>query len=192
MEYPGYSYYLEIPSEQKILEDADTVYEFITQALMVPKENIIILGRSLGSGPAIYLASKYEIQIQVLVSAFASIKSVVKDTIGFFGAVFIKEAFNNLERIRDVRSRVLIIHGKKDKIVKPRQAEKQQDNCGGKCDLLFFEEMTHNMVKTKQYITEPLKLLAKEIGFSFTSSENKIKVPDIQFEKPPTGFNFRY
>jgi hypothetical protein len=60
VEYPGYSIYPGKPSEQKIFSDADTVIQFLTVVLDVPLKNIILMGRSLGSGPATYIASKYK------------------------------------------------------------------------------------------------------------------------------------
>jgi hypothetical protein len=60
VEYPGYSIYAGKPSEQKIFSDADTVIQFLTVVLDVPLKNIILMGRSLGSGPATYIASKYK------------------------------------------------------------------------------------------------------------------------------------
>lgn len=126
VEYPGYSLYQGKPSEKQIYQDAATVMEFITTILEVPLENIIIMGRSLGSGPATYLASKYKVKILVLVSAFTSIKSLVKDILGGLGSVLVKDAFINVEKIKQVRSNTLIVHGAKDQLVKMSHAEKLQ------------------------------------------------------------------
>ena len=60
IEYPGYGMYDGIPSGSKIREDCDTVYGFLTRSLNIREENIMLFGRSLGSGPAIYTASKYD------------------------------------------------------------------------------------------------------------------------------------
>jgi predicted esterase len=60
VEYPGYSIYPGKPSEEKIFSDADTIIQFLTVVLDVPLKNIILMGRSLGSGPATYIASKYK------------------------------------------------------------------------------------------------------------------------------------
>ena len=72
--------------------------------LDVPLDKIIIMGRSLGSGPATYLASKFHVKMLVLISAFTSIKDLVRDMLGKMGSVFVKDAFTNLERIHKVKS----------------------------------------------------------------------------------------
>jgi hypothetical protein len=39
-----------------IEEDASIIYEYLTKEIKISEENIFIFGRSLGSGPAIYLS----------------------------------------------------------------------------------------------------------------------------------------
>lgn len=77
VEYPGYGLYKGNPSEEVILEDSQLVMEFLIKKLKIPPENIIIMGRSIGSGPATYVASKYKVGSLVLISAFTSLRAVV-------------------------------------------------------------------------------------------------------------------
>jgi abhydrolase domain-containing protein 17 len=54
------------------------------------KKIIIFLGRSIGSGPATYLASKYKIRSLVLVSPFTSIRAVVGSLLGNITSYIVK------------------------------------------------------------------------------------------------------
>jgi esterase/lipase len=54
VEYPSYSYYKGEPSEEKLYEDSETVLNFVNTVLQVPIGNIMVLGRSLGGGPALH------------------------------------------------------------------------------------------------------------------------------------------
>ena len=90
--------------------------------LEVPTHNIIIMGRSIGCGPSIYLASKFEIGILVLISPFISIREVVKDNYGYLTSLLIKDSFDNVSRIKHVHGKVLIIHGAMDTIVAPKHS----------------------------------------------------------------------
>ena len=60
MEYPGYSVYKKRqnggPSEDKIKEDAEYLYKFCLQDMGIQEKDIIVFGRSMGSGPACWLA----------------------------------------------------------------------------------------------------------------------------------------
>jgi hypothetical protein len=58
-EYPGYSIYNSPLSSEKCLENSLIIYDFILNNIEnITEKNIYILGRSLGTGPAIYLSSK--------------------------------------------------------------------------------------------------------------------------------------
>lgn len=116
IEYPGYGLYKENPSAQRIKEDAITVYDYIVE-LGFLKENILVLGRSIGTGPAIELAYKREIGALSLVSPFISLKEVVKEMVGSFFKIFLKERFDNLEKISQIKCPILIVHGLLDKMI---------------------------------------------------------------------------
>lgn len=124
MEYQGYGIYQSgQPSENQILTDADTLYIFLNKELGFAEKNIFVLGRSLGSGPATYLASRYRPGGLILISPFASIRNVTKDMFGFIGSLVIKERFDNLKKMSQVISPTLLIHGEKDKTVLPSHSE---------------------------------------------------------------------
>lgn len=50
VEYPGYGIYKGKCSSEQILMDAEYVYDYLTQIVKIDQENIIIFGRSIGSG----------------------------------------------------------------------------------------------------------------------------------------------
>ncbi len=59
IEYPGYGLYRTSPSnENQIKEDAIIVFEYLVNKIGIKAKDIILFGRSLGSGPASYIASK--------------------------------------------------------------------------------------------------------------------------------------
>ena len=85
VEYPGYGIYEdpEGPSEEKIYRDAELVYNFVQCVANLRQKDIIVLGRSLGSGPATYIASEYEPGGLILMSPYTSIKGVANNKVGF-------------------------------------------------------------------------------------------------------------
>jgi len=103
IEYPGYGNYKFVKdcSADLILEDAEFAYSFVTKQLGFKDKNIIVAGRSLGTGPASYIASHHKVGCLVMISAFTSIRGVVSGIAGFF-QYMIKERFNNLENIKKV------------------------------------------------------------------------------------------
>lgn len=117
MEYPGYGLYKGLPSEEQVQVDAEAIYEYVTTKINIHPRNIILFGRSIGSGPATWLASRKNIGALVLMSAFTSIRAVVQHLVGKWAQYFIKERFNNLEHISNVTCPTFIVHGLKDKLI---------------------------------------------------------------------------
>mmetsp|Transcript_7036 Transcript_7036/g.6281 ORF Transcript_7036/g.6281 Transcript_7036/m.6281 type:complete len:108 (-) Transcript_7036:516-839(-) len=90
IEYPGYGIYKGSPSERKICMDAETVYDCLKNNVGIDEKDIFLFGRSIGTGPAIWLASIKNPGLLVLMSAFSSIKHVAKHLVGKVGGYFIK------------------------------------------------------------------------------------------------------
>lgn len=57
-------------------------------------KNIYIVGRSIGSGPAAFLASEVDCSKLVLISPFDTIKKVARGLVGCIGIV-VKDHFSN-------------------------------------------------------------------------------------------------
>lgn len=111
MEYPGYGVYTwEKPNEDTICEDALEIYNFVTNGMGFRPENIILVGRSMGSGPASFLATEKTIKLVILISPYKSIKTVAKDHFPILGFL-VKERFQNIKRIQKLKQPLFILHG---------------------------------------------------------------------------------
>ena len=60
----------------------------------------MVIGRSIGSGPALHVASLYPVGGLVLLSPFLSICEVVYDLYGTLASGLLKQRFNNKERAK--------------------------------------------------------------------------------------------
>lgn len=118
MEYPGYSVYAASSiSEELIIKDSETVMAYLLAKCKVPLARIIIAGRSLGSGPACWLSTKFCVAALILISPFTSIKDVASEHYGVFGKLLIKDRFNNVKNIKKTQCPTLLIHGHEDTMV---------------------------------------------------------------------------
>ena len=79
----------------------------------IEESDIILMGRSMGSGPAIHLAGMYKPFGLILISPYKSIKSVLYNKINFLSSLF-EEQFNNIHEITKIskETNILFIHGK--------------------------------------------------------------------------------
>ncbi|KAL3797586.1 hypothetical protein ACHAW5_003305 [Stephanodiscus triporus] len=109
------------PSENMIYRNIEAAYRYLTRVRKIPPHKIILYGRSLGSGPACYLAAKTSLSGNpvgglILHSPFLSVYKVVADLNGL-DLGMVGDLFHNEKRARNVRCPTLIIHGRDDEVV---------------------------------------------------------------------------
>merc|ERR1719217_787908 len=144
-EYPGYGLLGKIPpSEDMLYEVVLTVFRFVVDELKVAYEQIILFGRSIGSGPAVYLASRFPVGGLILVAAFASIREVIRCLVGRVVARAFEERFPNLSLIGNVSCPTLFIHGERDSLVPPSQSVALFRACRARKLLITPPAMEHN------------------------------------------------
>ena len=119
VEYPGYGTYLNNgdSTEQKLKEDAEYIYKFCLNDMGIREKDIILCGRSIGSGPAAWLAANYNPGALCLLSAFTSVCAAASVSVGKFLSLFVAERFNNLVEVTRATCPTLIVHGRLDDIV---------------------------------------------------------------------------
>jgi fermentation-respiration switch protein FrsA (DUF1100 family) len=104
-------------SETGMYEDAEAAYK----ALLlrgVPPQRIILLGHSLGSGPAVWLAARHQAAALVLFGAFTSIPDAAADRYPFLPVRYVTSVrFDSLARMREVHMPVIITHSRTDTLV---------------------------------------------------------------------------
>ena len=108
------------PSERNCYDNIVTVYDYMTVDLGIPRESIVLYGRSLGSGPTCYLAErlakeKQSIAGMILYAPFTSVFRVVFPH--FFGMTMLGDAFPNIDRMPNIACPVMVIHGGADHVV---------------------------------------------------------------------------
>ena len=81
------------------------------------------MGKSIGSGAATLLASKFQPRVLILQSAYMSLTKVAQDMFGKFVGYFLSTHFNNEERIKSVKCPTLLIHGKRDDLINCKHSE---------------------------------------------------------------------
>lgn len=59
--------------EENILDDAEYIYDYYNKMLGIDEKDIIVFGRSMGSGPATHLCSVRNPAALLLMSSFKSI-----------------------------------------------------------------------------------------------------------------------
>lgn len=174
VEYPGYGLlHSATASEASIKEVALTAFRFVLDELKVAYEQIILFGRSVGSGPTVYLASRFPVGGLVLVAAFASVREAAKSLVGGIVAHVLDERFPNIALIGNVSCPTLFIHGEKDNLVPPSHSVALFKHCRARKLLITPPGMEHNT----NLFTDAQFLAVPAINF--------FGLPGYQQETPP-------
>lgn len=174
VEYPGYGLLHGVPvCEAALKEVALTAFRFVLDELKVAYEQIILFGRSVGSGPTVYLASRFPVGGLILVAAFASVKEAAKSLVGTLIAQVLEERFPNIALIGNVSCPTLFIHGEKDSLVPPSHSVALFKSCRARKLLITPPGMEHNT----NLFTDAQFLAVPAINF--------FGLPGYQQETPP-------
>ena len=138
-DYRGYGTSTGKPNDKNICQDIISVYKYMTEKLKIPPEKIIPLGRSIGSYPSTYLASKQKVAALILESALTSAYRVMPGA-----PIFPFDRFRNIHIIDDINCPILFIHGQKDTIVPISHSYKLYKKANRPKLKLWHETSSHN------------------------------------------------
>lgn len=118
--YRGYGGSTGSPTEAGLYDDALAVFD----ELRTRYENISVIGRSLGSAVATYLASLREIDRLVLVTPFDSIENVARRALPVFPvSLLIKDRFDSTAHVPDIDAPVLVLIAENDEVIPRRHSD---------------------------------------------------------------------
>ena len=98
--------------------DGNATIDWVLKNTKFKIEDIVNYGESLGSGVAVELNLKYEFLCTVLEAPFTSIADVANKRYKIYPTKYlVKDKFDNLSKIDQIKSPVLIISGLRDEVV---------------------------------------------------------------------------
>ncbi|NER03811.1 MAG: alpha/beta hydrolase [Okeania sp. SIO3C4] len=111
-DYQGYGTSQGNPSVKNAYQDINAAYEYLTQQLGIPANQIIVYGRSVGGGPSVDLASRQPVAGLVIESSFTTAFRVVTRI-----PIYPFDKFRSIDKIKDINCPVLVIHGNADRVI---------------------------------------------------------------------------
>lgn len=108
-DYRGYGTTPGRPTTGNACRDAETVLKYLVEQRGIPLDRIIVHGRSVGGGLALYLAHKHDVAGVIVESSFVTaFRVVTRVPLAPF------DKLRNITRIGEVNCPVLVIHGRND------------------------------------------------------------------------------
>ncbi len=114
LSYRGYGDSEGTPTEAGIYSDADILYELVKGK----HRSVSLVGRSLGSGVATYLAANKEVKQLALITPFDSLVSLASSHYPIFPvALLLRDRYPSLQRVQKITAPTLILYAANDRIV---------------------------------------------------------------------------
>ncbi len=130
-------------NENNLYSDAQHVYKWLAE--QYPEKDIIVYGRSLGSGIAARVASWNKPKMLILDSPYYSFLDNVKGYANFLPFRFLlRYKLRTDQFIKIITCPVIIIHGTKDRLIKFKQSEMLRDLAPDNVLLLPIKDGGHN------------------------------------------------
>jgi pimeloyl-ACP methyl ester carboxylesterase len=153
--YRGYGGSSGTPSEPALFADALAVFDYVH----AKHTNVSVIGRSLGSGVAVYLASMRDIKKMALITPYDSIENVAK---GFYPAfpiaLLLKDKFTSNSRIAGINIPVLFILAENDDVVPRANSEALIALASpAQVKVVIIPGTTHHTIESPEIFAEALR-----------------------------------
>ncbi len=139
------------PSEKKLLKDALKIYDTYSK-----NKEVILIGRSLGSGIATYVASKRKAKGVLLITPYDSIENIAKSRYPFFPISFLlKYKFDSYKFVKDVSAPVSIFMVEDDQTISNQRTKNLMKYIKDLFYVKIFKNATHaNILEEKGFQSE--------------------------------------
>nr|MBF0223419.1 alpha/beta hydrolase [Desulfobulbaceae bacterium] len=145
MNYRGYGASQGKPSQKALFDDALFILDTIAAREKIPMDNIVLLGRSLGSAIAVHVADKRAVRAVILVTAFDSILNVAQKRYPIFPIrLLLKHPFNSEILAPNINKPLLSIVADNDEIIPKQHALNLANKWQGPVTNVTIKNAKHN------------------------------------------------
>ncbi|MCB0323858.1 MAG: alpha/beta fold hydrolase [Bdellovibrionales bacterium] len=118
-DYRGFGNSSGWPSEEGLYRDADAIVEYVKSREQLTADDLVLVGISVGTGPAAYAAAKHGVGALVLFSPFRSLLQLVKEMtfVGFLHPFLLFEFPVEQYVAALERTCLVVVHGKVDTVI---------------------------------------------------------------------------
>ncbi|MEO1624053.1 MAG: alpha/beta fold hydrolase [Bacteroidota bacterium] len=130
-----------IESEKQLFQDAEKVYSFLQGHY--EESQIVVLGYSLGTGMASYLAAHHQPQQLILLAPYVSLVDMKNRKFPFVPDFLLKYPLNNGQHLQTVSCPVTLFHGTADSVIPFDSSETLQGIKPEQIQLIPLDRVSH-------------------------------------------------
>ncbi len=143
------------PSETGLYKDGESAIKWLLKK-GVDEQNIVIYGESLGTGVATHLSQNKKFAGVILETPFTSMIDAAKKFYPYIPVgLLLKDKFENKNKIKNIKSPILIMHGEKDQIV-PFEMGKKMFEIANEPKYSYFTKYDNHMMEYDESLVKAL------------------------------------
>lgn len=161
--YPGYGNSQGKPGEKSFFKAALEIYDYAVSREDIDGEHIVLMGRSIGTGSATYLANQRKVKGVVLFSPFESMRAVAQSKFNFlFIDLILKHKFRSKKYAKKIAAPMLAFYGTEDRIIPPNHTKKLNNHWKGVSSTVEIRSHSHNdLLESQQVWEKTIKFLKR-------------------------------
>ena len=151
------------PTEIGLYEDGQSAIRWLLEKGL-KEEDIIIYGESLGTGVATHLAQSKNFAGVILETPFTSMVDAAKTFYPYIPVnLLLKDKFKNEDKIKNIKSPILIMHGEADQIV-PFAMGKKIFEIANEPKFSYFTKYDDHMMEYNENLVKALNSFLKSLN----------------------------
>jgi len=149
-----------ISTQAQLYQDIQTAYDKLKAKYN--ESNTIVLGYSIGTGLATYIASKNSPKLLILQAPYYSMTDMMRHTYPIIPTFILKYKFETNVLIKECKMPIVIFHGNQDKVIYYNSSIKLKEGLKKTDTLITLNGQGHNRITyNPEYIAEIKRLLTK-------------------------------
>jgi pimeloyl-ACP methyl ester carboxylesterase len=149
-----------ITSQEQVFQDNQMVYDELTKRY--DEKNIILLGYSIGSGMASFLASENDSKRLILQAPYYSLTDLAGQMFPFIPSFTLRYKFATNEYLKNCNMPVTIIHGNEDAVIPYESSLRLKAEFESKIELITLDGLGHNGLTTNEDYKKALKTVLEK------------------------------
>lgn len=147
-----------LSGQEQFFEDVQVVYNEMKNRY--EEDDIIVLGYSIGTGPAAKIASANQPKLLILQAPYYSLTDMMKHTYPIIPTFILKYKFETHEYLKRCKMPVVIFHGKQDEVIYFGSCIKLKKLLKAADQLIILDNQGHNgITDNPEYKKEMQKIL---------------------------------
>jgi len=164
LNYRGYGQSGGKVSERSLYSDATESYDHFVSRPDIREPKIAIMGRSIGTGVATYLAGKRRSDAVILVSPYTNLKDVAKIHYPFLPiGLILKYKFDSVKRVPGIKAPALILVADEDRTIPAKLSYILAEKWGGKKTVKKFAGVDHNSISSDREYWKTISMFLYKI-----------------------------